>query len=63
MKFLSDPRAVAEVNGDDAGQMMVEWVLLTAGVILAFALMLPGILKMLELYFYRIAGTVSLPFP
>jgi hypothetical protein len=42
---------------------MTEWTLLTAAVIIPFMLLVPGIIRMLDIYFYRIAGVLTLPFP
>ena len=60
---FSEPRPTEELDRDESGQLAVEWILLTALVILPFGMMLPGILSMLQAYFYRIAGVISLPFP
>lgn len=63
MKLFSVPRDLRELDLDESGQLTVEWILLTAAVILPFVLTIPGIISMLRTYFYRIAGVISCPFP
>lgn len=63
MRTLGAPRSTEELHADESGQLAVEWLLLTALVVLPFGALLPGILDMLRAYFYRVAGVISLPFP
>ena len=56
-------RRLRDLPGDVSGQLLTEWVLLTATIILPLAATYPVLLGMLKTYFYRIAGTISLPFP
>ena len=48
---------------DESGAMTVEWLLLTGTVVLPFGVMTSSLLVMLDIYFYRYAGIISLPFP
>lgn len=57
------PRNWREVFRDDAGQLVTEWALVTATVVIPIGLLLPGAMNMMRIYFYRIAGTIVLPFP
>lgn len=57
------PRQAHELFGDDSGQLVTEWALVTAAVVVPLGLLLPGALIMMRIYFYRIAGTIVLPFP
>ncbi len=57
------PRPVREMFGDECGQLVTEWALVTAAVVVPLGLLLPGALLMMRIYFYRIAGTIVLPFP
>lgn len=59
----SRSRDISALPGDCSGQLMTEWTLLTAAVIIPFMLLVPGIIRMLDIYFYRIAGVLALPFP
>lgn len=63
MKPLSDPRPMDELDADDSGQLLVEWVLLVGTVILPLGMLSSGSLYMMKLYFYRITGVLCLPFP
>jgi len=63
MSVLSEPRPIAELNEDEFGQMTTEWVLVTTLVVIPLGMTIPGIVHMFYLYFYRIAGVISLPFP
>ena len=56
-------RPVSELAEDASGQLVTEWVLLTATVIIPLGMLGPVLIQMLVTYFYRIAGTISLPFP
>lgn len=57
------PRNWVELIRDDAGQLVTEWTLVTATVVIPLGLLLPGAMNMMRIYFYRIAGTIVLPFP
>lgn len=61
--FLATPRRFDELGSDDAGQVVIEWVLVLATVVIPLGLMGPGLVDMLFFYFYRIVGTIALPFP
>lgn len=63
MRALSEPRPLDELNDDDAGQMAVEWILVTIVVTIPIILLIPTMLWTVSVYFYRIAEVVSLPFP
>ena len=56
-------RSPAELGDDASGQLVVEWALLAATVIMPFGLLAPTMIDMITTYYYRIAGLVSLPFP
>ena len=56
-------RSPAELGDDDSGQLVVEWALLAATVIMPFGLLAPTMIDMITTYYYRIAGLISLPFP
>lgn len=62
MSEVEEPR-LADLHRDTTGQMVVEWLLVTATVILPLAMMVPGLINMVRIYFYRIAGVVCFPFP
>ncbi len=56
-------RKISELLSDDSGQLITEWVLVTATVVIPFGLLGTGAINMIEIYFYRVAGTICLPFP
>ena len=56
-------RDLGELASDESGQLVAEWVLLTGTVIIPLGLMGTVLMNMLVAYFYRIAGTIALPFP
>ncbi len=56
-------RSLAELGDDTTGQLVVEWALLVATVIMPFGLLAPTMIDMITTYYYRIAGLISLPFP
>ena len=60
---LEEPRGLAELPGDASGQLTTEWVLVTTFVVMPMVLLIPVLLGMIRLYFYRIAEVVHLPFP
>jgi hypothetical protein len=63
MKTLSRPRSLHALASDTQGQLMTEWVLVTAVVVMPLIMLVPTMLWMIDLYFYRIAKVVALPFP
>ncbi len=60
---LEERRALVELGDDVTGQLVTEWVLVTAFVVMPMILLIPTLLGMIRLYFYRIAEVVHLPFP
>ena len=52
-----------EIPRDTAGQATAEWLLVTAVIVLPIILCIPVMLDMLNSYFNRITGIVTLPFP
>ncbi|MEQ9617146.1 MAG: hypothetical protein RLN60_03830 [Phycisphaerales bacterium] len=48
---------------DESGQLITEWTLVTATVVIPFGLLGTASMQMIEIYFYRVAGTICLPFP
>jgi uncharacterized membrane protein len=63
MKTLSRPRRLRHLDGDTQGQAATEWLLVTAVGVLPLVAMIPVMLKMINVYFYRIAEVISSPFP
>ena len=63
MEPMSDPRPLSDLEDDAAGQLAVEWVLVTIVVTIPIILLIPTMLWTVSVYFYRIAEVVSLPFP
>ncbi len=62
-QFLATTRQLPELASDESGQVVIEWTLITATVVIPMGLMGPGLVNMMFYYFYRIAGTIALPFP
>jgi hypothetical protein len=60
---LFEPRPLDELLDDTSGQLLTEWVLLTAVVVVPIILLVPGLLNMTGLYYQRIAEVICLPFP
>ena len=60
---FNEPRPLGELPSDSSGQLITEWVLLTAIVIVPLILLVPLSLSMIHVYFYRVAEIVSGPFP
>ena len=60
---LEERRALVELSDDVSGQLVTEWVLVTAFVVMPMILLIPTLLGMIRLYFYRTAEVVHLPFP
>jgi hypothetical protein len=60
---LSSPRPLRDLDGNTAGQLLTEWVLVTAVIVIPIILLIPMMLEMMRIYFYRVAEVISLPFP
>ena len=56
-------RTLKEIHGDDYGQLITEWTLVTATVVIPIGLLGTPAILMIKTYFYRVAGTICLPFP
>jgi len=63
MEDSLERRSLEELLRDSSGQLMTEWTLVTAAVVISFGLLAPAMIHMLDIYFYRIAGVIALPFP
>jgi hypothetical protein len=63
MKPLSSPRALSDLQDDDAGQAATEWVMVLGVVVIPLILLIPWFFAMIYVYFYRVAEVISLPFP
>lgn len=63
MRPLSHPRPLRELADETSGQLITEWVLLTAAIVIPLLLAIPTAIGMIRSYFYRIADVVCLPFP
>jgi hypothetical protein len=61
--FLATPRELTDLESDESGQVVTEWVLVCATVVIPLGLLGPGLVNMLLYIFYRVVGTVALPFP
>ena len=61
--ILSEPRSLTDLEGDASGQLATEWVLVTAFIVMPMIMMIPVIIGMIRLYFYRTAEVIALPFP
>ena len=57
------PRKMTDLVRDDSGQLLTEWVLVTTFVVLPLGATAPWMLQMIDAYFYRITGAITLPFP
>ncbi len=62
-RVLEARRSLVDLSHDVTGQLVTEWVLLTAFVVMPMILVIPTLLGMIRTYFYRIAEVVHLPFP
>ena len=60
---LSRPRPLGDLNGDAAGQLATEWVLVTSVIVVPIILLIPWMLSLVDIYFYRVAEVISSPFP
>ncbi len=63
MKLRRLVRALKRLPRDTRGQLVTEWALVTATVVVPIGLLGPVMISMLYTYFYRVAGTIALPFP
>lgn len=61
--ILDEPRRLSDLEADTTGQLATEWVLVTAFVVMPMIMMIPVIIGMIKLYFYRTAEIIRLPFP
>jgi hypothetical protein len=61
--FLATTRSLSEISADDSGQVVIEWTLVCATVVIPLGLLGPGLVDMLLYLFYRTVGTIALPFP
>ena len=62
-EILGRRRELAELADDTAGQLAVEWLLVTALIVMPIVLWIPYLVGIIRTYFYRIAEVVGLPFP
>ncbi len=63
MKPLSRPRSLKHLRRDTKGQAATEWLLVTAFGVLPLVAMIPVMLEMIDVYFYRVAEVIANPFP
>jgi len=56
-------RALTKLHCNTKGQLVTEWALVTATVVFPIGLLGPVMIVMLHAYFYRVVGTIALPFP
>ena len=56
-------RVLRRLHVNSRGQLVTEWALVTATVVIPLGLLGPIMIAMLHAYFYRVAGTLALPFP
>jgi hypothetical protein len=63
VKPLSSPRPLSDLNGDTAGQAVTEYAMLMGFVVIPILLFIPVFLNWIDIYFYRVAEVISLPFP
>ena len=63
MRPLTTPRRLGSLGRDQSGQLVTEWVLLTAAIVIPLILLVPNMLELLSIYFNRIAEVIALPFP
>jgi hypothetical protein len=60
---LTDPRPLDELGSETTGQLATEWMLVTIVVVLPLMLLVPTMIEMISVYFYRVAEVICLPFP
>ena len=63
MRALTSPRSLSSLDHDDAGQAATEWTMVLGVVVIPLILLIPWIMGMIYVYFYRVAEVISLPFP
>ena len=63
MPALTRPRSLAELGPDAAGQMVTEWALITSVIVVPIIALVPAMIGMVRVYFYRVAEVICLPFP
>jgi len=51
------------IHKNEQGQLLTEWTLVTGTVVVPVGLLGAGAVNMIEIYYYRIVGTICLPFP
>lgn len=59
---LGGRRPLRQLTLDEGGQLTTEWVLLVATVVVPLGLLSNGILIVMKIFFYRVTGTIALPF-
>jgi hypothetical protein len=60
---MAERRDPSEILTDDAGTLTTEWLLVAAGFTIPLLAAVPLLLHVVFMYFYRIIGVISLPFP
>ena len=63
MAPLTEPRRLSELRGESSGQLVTEWVLVTAVIVIPLILTVPRMLETIRTYFYRTAEVICFPFP
>ena len=62
-RLLATSRSIRELAADTSGQLVTEWALVTATVVIPLGSLGAVMIRMLDVYFYRFAGVIALPFP
>jgi hypothetical protein len=62
-RSLSDPRPLVELGPEASGQLATEWMLVAVVIVLPLMLLVPTLIEMISIYFYRVAEVICLPFP
>ena len=62
-RLLLRARSLGELAADTSGQLVTEWALVTATVVIPLGSLGLVMIRMLDVYFYRFAGVIALPFP
>lgn len=60
---MAERRDPVEILTDDSGTLTTEWLLVAAGFTIPLLAAVPALLHVVYMYFYRIIGVISLPFP
>ena len=60
---LSEPRSLEELGPETSGQLATEWMLVAVVVVLPLMLLVPTMIEMISVYFYRVAEVICLPLP